>query len=69
MRMTELISLVNDEIPLGYISYHLDLAGVRQNKEVRALKKEIKKRKKEENKSENKGRRDGTEDIDIFGGD
>ena len=65
--MTEFFAHLNDEMPKGYIPYHLDISTVKHYKEVKALKKAIKKRKKEEAKSENKGRRDGTEDIDIFG--
>lgn len=63
MRLTEFISYINDEMPTGYISYHLDMTDVRQDKEVKAIKKIIKKSKK----LLNKGRKDGTEDIDIFG--
>ena len=66
MRMTELICYVNDEIPLGYQSYHNDMTVLRANKEVKALKKAIKKRKKDEEKLASKGRKDGTEDIDLF---
>ena len=66
MRMTELICYVNDEMPSGYISYHLDMSSIRADKEVKALKKAIKKRKKDEEKLANKGKKDGTEDIDIF---
>jgi hypothetical protein len=65
--MTELIAYVNDEMPTGHIAYHLEMPVVRQNKDIKALKKAIKKRKKEEEKLANKGRKDGTEDIDIFG--
>lgn len=64
--MTELMAVVNDEIPKGYISYHLNLTDVRANPEVKALKKAIKKRKKEENKRDNQGNKNGTENIDIF---
>lgn len=65
--MTELIAYVNDEMPTGYQSYHNNMADLRANKEVKALKKAIKKRKKEEAKLDNQGKKDGTEDIDIFG--
>jgi len=67
MRMTELFAYLNNNMPKGYKSYHLDMSSVRVNKKVKAFRKEIKKQKKEEAKLENKGRKDGTEDIDIFG--
>jgi hypothetical protein len=67
--MTELLSYVNADMPLGYQSYHLDMSCIRADTEVKALKKAIKKRKKDENKLANQGKKDGTEDIDIFGDD
>ena len=67
MRITEFISYVNDEIPKGYVPYHLDISLIRNVKEVKAFKKAIKKYKKDEKKLDNQGKKDGTEDIDIFG--
>jgi len=62
MRMTEFFSYVNDEMSINYIPYHLDITTIKNNKEVKALKKAIKKRKKDILKS-------SIEDIDIFGED
>ena len=67
MRMTEFFSYVNDDMPTGYLAYHLDMTVVKHNKEVKALKKAIRKRRKDEEKFETKGKKDGTEDVDIFG--
>lgn len=69
MRMTEFFAYVNEEMPKGYVPYHLDISTIKHNKEVKAFKRAIKKQKKEEEKTANQGRRDGTEDIDIFGDD
>jgi len=67
MRLTEALAYVNDEVPSGYISYHLDMPSIRANKDVKSLKKAIKKRNKEESKLENQGKKNGTEDVDLFG--
>jgi len=67
MRLTEFFSYVNEEMPSGYIAYHLDMPRVRADKEIKALKKAIKKRKKDDAKLDNQGKKDGTEDVDLFG--
>jgi len=65
--MTEFISYVNGEMGKSYIPYHLDFTFIRQDKEVKALKKSIKKLKEEEVKKTKRGKKDGTDDVDIFG--
>lgn len=57
MRLTEFFAYINDEIPKGYVPYHLDLSTIKNDKEVKKLKREIKKQKKNSE----------YEDVDIFG--